>query len=102
MPIFVSHHYFQRTSEWRDAASMPCKCTVARLPAGHASDACAPVCTVMYILHHFYLPTRSLSLLEIYLPRGLHKWKNIFTYVYANAPILSSFVFRASDFKKDI
>lgn len=33
------------------------------------------VCACMYMctLCRFYLPTRSLSLLEIYLPRGLHK-----------------------------
>lgn len=86
MPIFVSHRYFQRAS-----GGMQRQCTALCTVQMHRCSsacwacigrACAPMCTVVYILHRFYLPTRSLSLLEIYLPRGLHKWKNISTDIY--------------------
>lgn len=93
MPIFVSHRYFQRAMQrrWnvRYAVQMhrclsACWACIVR--------PCASVYAV-YILHRLYLPTRSLSLLEIYLPRELNKWENISTYTRANAAV-SNFVFR--------
>lgn len=79
MSIFVSHRYFQAARCGADAARYAVqmhRCPSAcwawhRRTRVHAR--------AVYILHRFYLPTRSLSLLEIYLPRELHKWENIST-----------------------
>lgn len=75
MPVFVSHRYFQRASGAMHR-TIPCKCTVACLPAGHVSYVQTRMCVTLpsiFFYIYIYIYTESLSLLEICLLHGLQK-----------------------------
>lgn len=71
MPVFVSHRYFQRASTAMHRA-IPCKCTVACLPAGHVSYVQTRMCVYIYFISGFYIYISTHIYTHTYIRKVYH------------------------------